>query len=233
MIVGGNMIVHITNDQGRKGDCKYIGNKCKNFLVTCSLLFLYTIELMYNSTVQLPDHLHYISLSNSLLSLDSSFDSFRHYLKKFVWRKDLVGLNFQPWIGAMSARPTSAIVLLNWSCSIFSSNLFLRICARTANAPHMPSEIINNIAEIPVILNIFKTDIKRDLSMGRIKYFDSNLVFWEIGYLGKIPWENWTFKKGTYPKSDAAYVIYRMSYYTCHIICCVPEKKWYCIVISA
>ena len=77
------MIVHITNDQGCKGDCKNIGDKYKNFLVTCSLFFLYTIELMYNSTVQLPDHLHYISLSNSLLSLDSSFDSFQHYLKVF------------------------------------------------------------------------------------------------------------------------------------------------------
>ena len=159
MIVGGNMIVHITNDQGRKGDCKYIGNKCKNFLVTCSLLFLYTIINLSLCIIQQCNFqiiliiFHYRTVFCRWTHHSTHFSTIWKYFSMLVeyvsWKdsSEIQTLNFQPWIGAISARPTSAIVLLNWSCSIFSSNLFLRICARTANAPHMPSEIINNIAE--------------------------------------------------------------------------------------
>ena len=80
-------------------------------------------NFMYNSAMQLLNRRHYISQSGSLPYSDSSFDSSLHYLKKWLW--SMVGLHFQPCIGAMSARPTSAIVLLNCSWRIFFNNFFL------------------------------------------------------------------------------------------------------------
>ena len=74
--------------------------------------------------MQLLNRRHYISQWGSLPYSDSSFDSSLHYLKESVCghRCDWI---FQPCIGAMSARPTSAIVLLNCSWRIFFNNFFL------------------------------------------------------------------------------------------------------------